>query len=402
MYIDVREALHVYGQLAYHLIFPYICTELSLSEQLEHLSVASHLTLALYIHDDARSQFIPNMLFIDIGIMIKNVFFCVAKAKAEHPMQPFFIVLLDTDRLETLFGILHTMVGNDANLDVLQLALRVTATTEVSNILAKHPECDKGPRQLRLHTMANDNNSIPKSSDHIGPSAYLHPDKLCPYTLMLATLWRRGRHTLEAKYPWIAPILCRISKTLNTLILAPYGQNLVASWLTNENDSDEIEEIPSSSERDGHLPHIQASTLGMQELEDAADEVQWRNESCEGRDTFSNVVQVGGITLNKSHAIAQYFRYMTSVSSMDRVCRVAQESHFKPTGCLGNSVSGVLGDARTQSPVLSIHQPIATLMLCEQNLFLCIAEVTGLFLDSCSVDDIPLSVLSKKIAQVSY
>jgi hypothetical protein len=53
MYIDKCKALHVYGQLAYHLIFPYICTELSLSEQLEHLSVASHLTLALYIHDDA-------------------------------------------------------------------------------------------------------------------------------------------------------------------------------------------------------------------------------------------------------------------------------------------------------------------------------------------------------------
>jgi hypothetical protein len=133
--------------------------------------------------------------------MIKNVFFCIAKAKAEHPMQPFFIVLLGTDRLETLFGILHTMVGNDANLDILQLALRVTATTEVSNILAKHPECDKGPRQLRLRTMANDNNSIPKSSDHIGPSAYLHPDKLCPYMLTLTTPWRRGQHTLEAKYP---------------------------------------------------------------------------------------------------------------------------------------------------------------------------------------------------------
>jgi hypothetical protein len=140
----------------------------------------------------------------------------------------------------------------------------------------------------------------------------------------------------------------------------------------------------------------------MQELEDVADEVQWCNESYEGRDTFSNVVQVGGITLNKSHAIAQYFRYMTSVSSTDRVCRVAQESCFKPTGCLGNSISGVLGDARTQSPVLSIHQPIAMLMLCEQNLFLCVVEVTGLFLDSRSVDDIPLSVLPEKIAQGSY
>ena len=146
MYVDVCEALRVYGQLAYHMIFPYICTELTLSEQLEHLSMAAHLTLALYVHNNARSQFIPNALFIDIGIMIKNVFFCVAKAKAKHPMEPFFIVLLGTDRLESLFGILRTMVGNDANLDILQLALHVTTTTEVSNILVNHPEWDKGPR----------------------------------------------------------------------------------------------------------------------------------------------------------------------------------------------------------------------------------------------------------------
>jgi len=144
-YIQAREALRLYGQLCYHLIFPYICVELTLLEQLEHLSAAVHLVLALYIHDDARSWFIPNALFINIGIMVKNVFFCVAKVKADHPNQPFFIVLLGTDRLESLFGILRTMVGNDANLDILQLALHVTSTTEVSNILVKHPEWDKSP-----------------------------------------------------------------------------------------------------------------------------------------------------------------------------------------------------------------------------------------------------------------
>jgi hypothetical protein len=130
-YIKAREALRLYGQLSYHLIFPYICVELSLSEQLEHLSAAVHLTLALYVLDDARSQFIPTALFIDISIMVKNAFFCVAKAKVDHPNEPFFLVLLGTDRLESLFGILRTMVGNDANLDILQLALRITSTSEV-------------------------------------------------------------------------------------------------------------------------------------------------------------------------------------------------------------------------------------------------------------------------------
>ena len=139
-YINTREALRIYGDLSWHLMFPYICVELSLSEQLEHLSMAIHLILALYVLDDARSDFIPNPLFIDISIMVKNAFFCVVKAKVDHPNEPFFLVLLGTDRLESLFWILCTMVGNDANLDILQLSLRITSTTEVSSILAKHLE----------------------------------------------------------------------------------------------------------------------------------------------------------------------------------------------------------------------------------------------------------------------
>jgi hypothetical protein len=107
--------------------------------------VAVHLILALYILDDAQSNFIPTPLFVNVSIMVKNAFFCVAKAKVNHPNQPFFLVLLGTDWLESLFGILRTMVGNDTNLDILQLALRITSTTEVSTILAKHPEWDRSP-----------------------------------------------------------------------------------------------------------------------------------------------------------------------------------------------------------------------------------------------------------------
>jgi hypothetical protein len=145
LYVEVCNTLRLYGQFSYHFIFPYICTELSLSNQLEHLSMAMHLALALYTHDDAKSGFIPNALFVDIGIIIKNIFFCIAKAKMDHPLEPFFIMLLGTDCLKTLFRILRTMIGNDANLDILQLALHVTATTKVSNILAQHPEWDRRP-----------------------------------------------------------------------------------------------------------------------------------------------------------------------------------------------------------------------------------------------------------------
>jgi hypothetical protein len=191
-YIKVQESLHIYGKLSYQLVFPYICTELSLSEQLEHLSAAVHLILALYILDGAQLAFIPGPLFINISIMVKNIFFCVIKAKVDHSNELFFLVLLGTDQLESLFRILHTMIGNDTNLNMLQLSLHITSTTEVSSILAKHPKWDKGPHQLHLPALSKSSEELPNSVDHIGLNVYLSPERLYPSGLMLATLWKHG------------------------------------------------------------------------------------------------------------------------------------------------------------------------------------------------------------------
>src|SRR5579863_9710096 len=96
-YIKMHNALWLYSELLYHLIFLYICVELLLSEQLKHISVVIHLVLALYVLDDAWLQFILTSLFVNISIMVKNAIFCVAKAKVDHPNKPFFLVLLETD-----------------------------------------------------------------------------------------------------------------------------------------------------------------------------------------------------------------------------------------------------------------------------------------------------------------
>jgi len=317
-YTAAREALCIYGELSYHLIFPYICVELSLSEQLEHLSTAVHLILALYVDDDARSHFIPTSLFVNIGIMVKNAFFCIAKAKVDHLNDPFFLVLLGTDRLESLFGILRTMVGNDANLDVLQLALQITSTTEVSTILAKHPEWDRSPRRLCLPTVSKTLNELSNSLDHVGPRAYPCPDKLLPSGLTLATPWKRGRHLLEDKYPWIRSILQSVSSIENASILTPYGSSLVASSLKGGvHDISTEEDAPSHQSNSSMCSSVGLDvTLGMQELEDAVAEDQWRSSENWQR-TFSHSITIGGATIKKSRAIAQQFRYMTSTSSTD-------------------------------------------------------------------------------------
>jgi hypothetical protein len=134
--IDACEALWIFEKLLFHLVYPYLGVGLSLSEQIEHLSAAAHLALILF--HLAGKEFIPTNLYINVMIMIKNTIFCITKAKVDDPEGKFWLILLGTDRLEELFGILRTMAGNNTNLDILQLVLCLAGTTEVSNILTKY------------------------------------------------------------------------------------------------------------------------------------------------------------------------------------------------------------------------------------------------------------------------
>jgi hypothetical protein len=114
-----HHILHLPGHLYLHLLETYMDLTLSLHGQLACLSVAAHLILALYSCD--KGNFIPIQLFFDVMSMIKNIYFCVAKTQVDNPNGQFWIILLGTDRLEKIFGMVHTMIGNDSHADQLQL-----------------------------------------------------------------------------------------------------------------------------------------------------------------------------------------------------------------------------------------------------------------------------------------
>lgn len=82
-FLETRESLWILGKMLYHMIFPYLCVDLSLSEQVKHLSAATHLAMVLY--KLAGKDFIPTNLYIDLIIMVKNVLFCIAKTRVNDP-----------------------------------------------------------------------------------------------------------------------------------------------------------------------------------------------------------------------------------------------------------------------------------------------------------------------------
>ncbi|KAJ6541961.1 hypothetical protein B0H10DRAFT_2244898 [Mycena sp. CBHHK59/15] len=378
-FIAARDALRIIGSFFYDLIFLYICVDLTLSEQLEHLSTAAHLNLLLY--RDGQKEALPMLLFTDIMIMIKNAYFCVAKAKVDDPTGNFWLILLGTDRLEELFGILRTMIGNDRNLDMLQLVERITGTTEVANIFAQYPHWDHPPRRLHLPALARDSTALPNSVDHIKPGLWRGDTSVA--SVSPQTCWIRGRRLIEQELPALAKYFRALDTAYNVNILSPLGELIVHKDLDvddNEDDDEQAAAAPKSSV--------------SPDLEDAAVDKDILDDS--QAPTFSKFITVGNKPLRKTRALSLMQKYGYQAGSTDRLKRVADVQQYSAKSDEPSTL------IESDSPYLLVSEPIATLVRCEEKLFVCIGEVTDMRLDSKSNDQLSLDVLQERNIAVHF
>ncbi|KAJ7485960.1 hypothetical protein FB451DRAFT_1433109 [Mycena latifolia] len=250
-----RLALKIFGRLGYHLLMPYICISLSLREQLVHLSTAAHLLFILFTTDGAGTDFMANQTFVNIMIMIKNAFFCVAKAKIDIPDSEFFLILLGTDRLEKLFGLIRTAVGTDANVDVYQLSTRASNLTEVSIILALRPHWDRGPRRIKLPAIINEKGDVSPKADHISPASCIGDLHVAP--VVLHSCWMEGRRAVEGMIPGSRETLARCAARPSFDMLSPFGHLLVNPEPFYDADGDIEDAIAIEKPRNkNHSPHV--------------------------------------------------------------------------------------------------------------------------------------------------
>ncbi|KAJ6576765.1 hypothetical protein B0H10DRAFT_1963342 [Mycena sp. CBHHK59/15] len=367
-FIAARDALRIIGSLFYHLIFPYICVDLTLSEQLEHLSAAAHLNLLLY--RDGQKEVLPTLLFTDIMIMIKNVYFCVAKAKVDDPTGNFWLILLGTDRLEELFGILRTMIGNDRNLDMLQLVERITGTTEVANIFAQYPHWDRPPRRLHLPALARDSTALP-NMDHIKPGLWRGDTSVA--SVLPQTCWIRGRRLIEQELPALAKYFRALDTAYNVNILSPLGELIVHKDLG-----------AAAAPKSSVSPDLEDAAVD----EDVLDDSQ--------APTFSKFITVGNKPLCKTRALSLMQKYGYQAGSTDRLKRVADVQRYSAKSDEPSTL------IESDSPYLLVLEPIATLVRCEEKLFVCIREVTDMRLDSKSNDQLSLDLLQERNIAVHF
>ncbi|KAF8147135.1 hypothetical protein K438DRAFT_1626551, partial [Mycena galopus ATCC 62051] len=112
------------------------------------------------------------------------------KAKIDVPDSEFFLILLGTDRLEKLFGLIRTAVGTDSNFDILQLAGRASNLTEVYIILGLKSHWDRGPRRLKLPAVIKERGDVSNQADHISPASWI--GDLHVADVVLQTCWIAG------------------------------------------------------------------------------------------------------------------------------------------------------------------------------------------------------------------
>ncbi|KZT35002.1 hypothetical protein SISSUDRAFT_1081190 [Sistotremastrum suecicum HHB10207 ss-3] len=234
----VRSGLNILGKLFEQLIAPYTSISMTLAEQLTHLSTAAHILLALYTQNRARGTFMPVQLYADSMIMIKNAFFCVAKMKAYDPKGSFYLILLGTDRLEVLFGMVRTITGNDCNPDLLQLGWRLSDCGTAAEILAAYPEWDRAPRRLNLPAFTQ-RGEVHRATDHINPASW--QGDVCVANVTPLTPWREGQKRAQSILSQMqTPIkwdTLRSDPRIN--ILQPFGEPVLKRTGEIPDDDDE-------------------------------------------------------------------------------------------------------------------------------------------------------------------
>ncbi|KAH8980974.1 hypothetical protein EDB86DRAFT_3133864 [Lactarius hatsudake] len=379
-FVAARDALRMLRSLFRHLVLPFVQVSLSLHEQLVHLSAAAHLAMFLFTAKSARSKAMPSLTFKDLVLLVKNAYFCVAKVKIYTPDGDFYLILNGTDRLESTFGIVRSMVGNDTNADVLTLGYCLSHAVECLNIFSEHPAWDRGPRRLHLRGIEDGNGDVLSKSDHITPASW--KGNVNVRNVSLVTAWNLGRQMTVSDFPSsnIEDALLELENQGHDMEF-PFGQ--VSEGLEEpedgdceqDDDSDQIHltRIPYCTRRDSsHLvTHARRSKLGQK------DGPQGMRSTELERATFSKVP-----------------------GSTDCLNRCARLSHYTKTSPLPDLSGGVIDS--TSKGLLSIGDPAATVVQCEGQCFLAIIQINEILFDTSPVLEISPRFLMEPAVTVQF
>ena len=400
---SARRVLRLLGQIYNSLLNAYMDVQLSLNEQLEHLSTAAHLILAIYFQD--KGNFIPVQTCFDVMSMIKNIYFCVAKTQIDDPEALFWLILLGTDGLEKVFGKVRTIIGNDTNADQFQLANRIDGAVKCVNILEKHPEWGGQARRLSVNPLPKNATKVTSAYDHINPRAW--KGNIHVHDVVLSACWSSGRTIAEvalreAKYK--IPFE-EMEKLGGFDILSPFGNSkmMLVDGTLAAGEREETEE-----ELDGGPPDSQpfaaadngSEGLGLEgdnDLEIDLDDVMGEEEVAsfgDGKSSYSPWVEIDGKKVHKASVLRIYSNPLVTSDSKDRLKRVRGYSQYNETPEIRAARLGQSAATLAEGiPLLEVEDPAVILVRSNKRIFLALFQILAIRIDSKTVQSLPASHL---------
>jgi hypothetical protein len=397
---SMRDMLRLLGRVYGNLLSAYLDVSLSLHEQLVKLSTAGHLILALYNSD--KGHFIPVQSYFDVMCMIKNIYFCVAKAQRDNPTGRFYIILLGTDGLEKVFGKVRTMVGNDTNTDVLQLANRIDGAVKCVNILEHHPEWGGDARRLKVKPLNDKESEITSKYDHLNPSAFTGDLRVS--SVVLLGSWNEGRRLAEEELRsfGINPPFSRMETEDGYDMLCPFGNGkivLVGGLESGERDETEEERddptvIPST---DPQPPDVLDNVALQPDLDDLAATADVSMNIADKAPSAYVSVDPTSKPIHKSSILRLYSSPLTINESRDRLKRVRGYSRYNEVK--SDAIQATAPGGKSED-TLDVQDPAFVLVQCDKNLFLAVIQVLGIRRDGKEVSSIPSRFLTEPSTRV--
>ena len=394
-----RNILRLLGELYTHLLEVYTNINLSLHQQLIHLSAAAHLILAFYSREKGGAM--PSQLYFDLMTMVKNAYFCVAKMQIDDPEGSFWIILLGSDLFEALFGKVWTIQGNDSNVDQLQLANQTDSAIICTKILAQNPEWEWGPRHLNLNAWTEGAGNISAKLDHINPGSWR--GDVSVKSVVLLTCWTEGQQIAESQLleaGWAAPFN-EMENARRFDIFCPFGKKrmVLMDGLTDgewDEDDDEVDvrqqEFGALSDKQLQLSSADNNVSDKPDLEDmATEELMRMKPSCSKHEAYLIIDRdTGGSTFKHKSSILCIFSH-SDANSTDHLKRVQDLSHFNE---LGKGL-GLGNISDPHKPIVNIEDPAATLVWSKNLIWLAVVQIMDIRMDHVGVQSLPTRLLGQ-------
>lgn len=399
-----RRHLRLLGNVYSHLLEAYTNNNLSLTQQLFHLAAAGHLLMAIYAHD--KGNCMPVQTYFDWMVAIKNVYFCVAKTQIDNPRGKFWIILIGTDPLEKLFGKVRTVQGNDCNADALQLTNRVESAAICTQILAEHPEWERGPRRLLLKTWRDEAGDISSKLDHISPAQW--KGDVCVNSVSLLTCWEGGRAIAEtelaaAEYP-IPFAMMDAGEGYDMLCVFGNYRMVLVDGITEgerEEDDDEmivptasISELGVENPSDCEIaPALQASDLGDLAMEQLGHNSQSENSQHHGFVAITNSQTGKTFTQHKSSVCRLYSTPITVRESQTRLQRVRGYTRHDQQPKAERRVGTEPGEA--DEPNIHLEDPACILVRVKDLIWLAVVQILAIKEHGTQIGQLPVGLLGQ-------